>query len=883
MRATRPSVATAGAAACAALALWVSFGALSFADADDAGAYVGLLPPISWLALLLIAAGLLTVVLRPSPRSMAPLWLSAVALLPWLPFPMPLSTFIWTGNLLSWLWLAIGVAVCAPAVGRWRQTAGFLTMAPRRAAVLAGVLTAVAYAIGTWSVAPQHPDGDEPHYLIITQSLLQDFDLKIENNHRQGDYEAYLSRSINPDFLKRGTDGQIYSIHAPGLPILVAPAFALFGYRGVLVQLVLIGAAAGALVWVLAWRVTGDAAASWFGWAAVALSVPFFFHASAVFPDGMGAVLILPALLPLVDARARKTGPLLIVGAALASLPWLHSRFAILAAASGIVVAARLLSEPAAPGERLKRLAGFAACPFFSATAWFLFLQIIYGTPNPSVVYGGNTSTAPGNIVRGVPGLLFDQQFGLIPNAPVYLCALAGIVVMMRTYGTRRLALELLFIAVPYFLVVGFFFMWWAGTTAPVRFLAPLTLLSVIPIALWFAIVKSPAARTASLAALLVSLLTTATMASVDRGAFVFNFRDGISRVARWLSPVVDLTRALPSLFQNPPPTVLLQAAIWGAALASAVAVGFALNRRGRAAVVLGFGLTLQLAAMIAVASVWRTNGAAVATPYAAGPALLRRYDPAAGQIAIAYRPFERLERADLPGRIVLARALTSGTRADSPSMARLPAGVYEVTGTSASPATGHIRLRTDRVSGPIADWDAAALDSSWSRQITLPVAVASLAVEADAGAKNTLHDVRIRAVSVLAPEAGMENREARRASRYGPAVVFLLGGDAWVEPAGIWVAAGSSADFAIALDAQTPLQLFVRNGPVENGVTLESGAWHERLALKPGEERIVQVPADSRRRTVPLKVAPTHGFRPADFDPKSQDVRELGVWIETR
>jgi hypothetical protein len=54
-------------------------------------------------------------------------------------------------------------------------------------------------------------------------------------------------------------------------------------------------------------------------------------------------------------------------------------------------------------------------------------------------------------------------------------------------------------------------------------------------------------------------------------------------------------------------------------------------------------------------------------------------------------------------------------------------------------------------------------------------------------------------------------------------------------------------------------------------------------LALKPREERIVEVPMDIRRRIVPLKVAATHGFRPAEVDSKSQDVRFLGVWIETR
>ena len=40
-------------------------------------------------------------------------------------------------------------------------------------------------------------------------------------------------------------------------------------------------------------------------------------------------------------------------------------------------------------------------------------------------------SVSAGNLVRGAPGLLFDQQFGLIPNAPVYLCAVCGDLIVM--------------------------------------------------------------------------------------------------------------------------------------------------------------------------------------------------------------------------------------------------------------------------------------------------------------------------------------------------------------------------------------------------------------------------------------------------------------------
>ena len=439
---------------------------------------------------------------------------------------------------------------------------------PVRSAVLAGVLSLVAYSLGAWATAPQHPNGDEPHYLIITQSLLQDHDLQIENNHRDRDYRTYSTTTLKPDFRTRGKNEEIYSIHAPGLPLLVVPFFAAFGYRGVVGALLVASAMASGLAWLVAWQVTRSRPASWFGWAAVSLSVPYFFLAGSVFPDGPAAALVLAGILPLVSDRARQPRWLVVIGAALALLPWLHSRFAVLAISCAVVIAARLLAEPAP----WRRLAAFLAIPVVSAVGWLLFFQIIYGTPNPSAPYGGTLETAVGNIVRGGPGLFFDQQFGLLPNAPIYLCAFAGLAVMLWR-GPRRLALELLLIAVPYFMVVAFFYMWWGGTSAPARFLVPIALVLAVPTAVWFATTTSAVARAVGAASLFISLLITATMAWVDGGSLIFNFRDGASRLAVWLVPSVDLTKALPSLFQSSPSTVVFQAAIWLAAVAAAFAI----------------------------------------------------------------------------------------------------------------------------------------------------------------------------------------------------------------------------------------------------------------------------------------------------------------------
>ncbi|MEE8378079.1 MAG: hypothetical protein V3R45_06870, partial [Candidatus Aminicenantaceae bacterium] len=68
--------------------------------------------------------------------------------------------------------------------------------------------------------------GDEPHYLLITHSLLQDGDFNLSNNYSNQDYFAYMPGTLKLDaHLAPGTYG--YSMHSPGVSILLFPFYAL--------------------------------------------------------------------------------------------------------------------------------------------------------------------------------------------------------------------------------------------------------------------------------------------------------------------------------------------------------------------------------------------------------------------------------------------------------------------------------------------------------------------------------------------------------------------------------------------------------------------------------------------------------------------------------
>jgi hypothetical protein len=210
-------------------------------------------------------------------------------------------------------------------------------------------------------------------------------------------------------------------------------------------------------------------------------------------------------------------------------------------------------------------------------------------------------------------------------------------------------------------------------------------------------------------------------------------------------------------------------------------------------------------------------------------------------------------------------------------SLAGVPAGEYEIESFGAG---GEVRVGRNH-SLSIDEWAAGA--DTTVRRLVLPVGVGLLRVSVDSRGGDPAPTVSMRARRILDSQEGWPIAVAAQAARYGPAVVFLVGGHADIEPGGMWIRGSDQAGFVIVPDSGSPIQLFVRNAPIENRVVLESGSWRDELVLGSREERIVTVPADTHRIGTALRVTSRHGVRPIDVDPHSDDRRVLGCFIETR
>ncbi len=540
------------------LAAWCALGDMSVLTPDDPS--IRLAVPAEWYwfpAAALLAA--LVPSWRRRPLTATP---ALLATLPWWPVGMPALALVWSGAMAWFAILLAGVAAFV-RVGSGPQSPS-QDGRPFRPAIAAARLTVAAAMLASWSLSPRLPGGDEPHYLIITQSLLRDGDLQVENNYTARDFAAYYSGEARPDFKIRGKSGAIYSIHAPGTSIVVLPAFAAFGYRGAQATIVLLSALASALMWYAGWLATGDRRAAWIAWLAVAGTPTFVIQSVTIFPDSIGMFVVaggVVMLLRLGGSGAPLPAWGLVGGSALlAGLPWLHTRFSVLAAGLGVLSVWMILTEShRSTRERRRRLIAFVLVPAASAIAWFAFFQIVYGTPNPIFPYGEDRGTRLAYVPGGLLGLFFDMQFGLLAYSPVLAAGLVGLFV--RAAGApdhvRRIARGTALVGLAYLAATASYWMWWAGVPAPpARFAAAALPIFVVPIALAWRSAASTM-RAVWLTLLTASVALTAIVVGAARGRIAWNTRGVRANWLDWLSGASDLSRAWPSFFWRLSPTNL--------------------------------------------------------------------------------------------------------------------------------------------------------------------------------------------------------------------------------------------------------------------------------------------------------------------------------------
>ncbi len=404
------------------------------------------------------------------------------------------------------------------------------------------------------------PEGDEPQYLMVAESLIRDHDLALDQDFKEKRYEAFFPRPLKPHFRIRGPLGQIYSLHAVGLSVLILPAYAAFGYAGASFFMALLAALLVYELRRLVTDLTGDhGLAEGTAWL-VGLSPPIIHFAGLIFTEIPAALLLCLGLRTAVFGRS--AGAARMAALCAAALPWLNVRYAILSLAVVGALSWRLGRDPGSePGPRkaVRRLVAPFLILVVSALAIGLYHFELWGFFDPRRVYGRNREFSLDVLPEGLPGLFFDQEFGLFVYAPIFVLSLGGFVPLWRR--RRSLAIAGLLAALGVIATASVWPMWRGGFNPPARFLVPLV--SILTAGLALSLQRGIRPATALLAgwSLWCGLGGAFTIETVHRD------RDGVAPFFRTQSGAREWTAALPSFVLSEDRSTRVLAWPWAALL----------------------------------------------------------------------------------------------------------------------------------------------------------------------------------------------------------------------------------------------------------------------------------------------------------------------------
>ncbi len=387
------------------------------------------------------------------------------------------------------------------ATGRdafWRR---LLTVVPLLLALLAYGIAAVLLFRNM-----RHFEGDEPHYVLIAESLCRDGDVDLRNNYKAQHYLKFYPRAnLDPHAYEYRANGSLRSDHGLGLPILLILPHCVLGHPyWARLEMAALTALASWSIFLTIRDWTRSSRLAYATWAAVTFTVPMWTLAPQLYPDVV-AVLGVAVALQLFVSRPLTPGKTLGIGLVVVLLPWLHVRFIVLSLLITMTTVVKLLRARAG----WKTFAYLLLPAAIGGLLWMWNSYVLYGGILPSASYQYRSQ----NIVTfswdrlyvALADIALGREFGLLAYAPVYLIALIGLVMMILRRETSVVAplIWLLGYTLTVTLSQAVYQAGW-GYYFPARLLLPAIPLLAIPLA--YAIWHTRWLRIAGLALFLISM-----------------------------------------------------------------------------------------------------------------------------------------------------------------------------------------------------------------------------------------------------------------------------------------------------------------------------------------------------------------------------------------
>jgi len=427
---------------------------------------------------------------------------------------------------------------------------GFIAFADeiRWSANRAFLIAAIGYAVMIPFQLRTPIDGDEPYYLLMTESLVKDHDLDLSNQYR----DLAHSDTGRPDLLPqpgdpRGAHGEQYSRHEPFLPILLMPGYAAGRLPGALAVIALFGALlARSTIRFLEDEGIADGTTRVL-FPLIAFGPPVVFYATRIWPEVPAAFCFVEAVRGIRNRRP----PRWI--AAIFALVLLKIRFGLIA----IALLVRVL--------RTKRQFAIAAAV---VAVPLIIAFLISGNAMNTHSIRELLPSSPIFYWLGLFGLVLDGAAGIVFQAPLYALAILALPRWRSMPPGFRLGMSTSLVYILYLIPRS---EWHGGWSPPLRYIVVLMpILALGAATMW----ERLGAGTRTVIALWTLMLVTHGATFPWR---LFHLATGENFIGESLSTIwhSDFSRLMPSFIR--PNTA---AVVGSVVLVAALSITVILSRR---------------------------------------------------------------------------------------------------------------------------------------------------------------------------------------------------------------------------------------------------------------------------------------------------------------
>lgn len=325
---------------------------------------------------------------------------------------------------------------------------------------------------GAWYGPVHSIHGDEPHYLMMTHSIVHDGDINLFNQYQEKTYIQFNMNELEPKQSDYRSGATIYSRGLGAtFPMILAPAYAFGGMHGAQIFMILCTICLIIQLYLLLMRNLPNSQWVLAAVLLIASTHPVLTYSTLIYPDIPAALLIVTGLRVLqihpLSRQGRSVSTwIFLISAGLLFLKFRYFIPVLLLLTPVIAREMRRIRSAVVLTIALGTLAGF----YIVGDQWFFDGDLFFNRFGG--VYQLQSYLPTFQSLKVVPGLLLDQESGFLFYAPLYLLVIAG---LMMYRGKKDILYWVAVLGIPLTTasLLGHF-AWHCLPTPPLRYMLPL-------------------------------------------------------------------------------------------------------------------------------------------------------------------------------------------------------------------------------------------------------------------------------------------------------------------------------------------------------------------------------------------------------------------------